>query len=138
MPLVIPWIDDRTVTEDLCDDRLHVVLHTDFGELTSPGGLVRIASRLKSGDVLWISRPAFVCRTRSSNGLAEVMTFDKLDEYVRAAVDASRMAIKKGCYVVWEGVRGPFWETASVQEAVDVLGLSVYYADGCQYGCSCM
>ena len=142
--MVMPSTDEGRACEDLGDDRLRVMLYTNIRELTSPGGYLRVVRRISKGDVLWISRPAVICRTGASNGLATVGSSPNIPEYARCAYDASRVAIRRGCYVIWEGVRGAFWDEPEVIAAVEQLGLKQYYADGCrregaamavEYGC---
>ena len=91
--MVMPSSSDGRLGECLEDDRLRVILSTDVRELLAPGGCIRMTKRLERGDVLWIYRPAVLCRTIASNGLAKVSGMPDVTDYVKGAYEVSRMAI---------------------------------------------
>ena len=92
--MVMPSSSDGRLGECLEDDRLRAIPSTDARELLAPGGCVRMAKRIGKGDVLWISRPAVLCRTIASNGLAKVCGMPDFTDYVKGAYEVSRTVFK--------------------------------------------
>ena len=96
MSMVMPSIEAGRSCQDTGDERLRVILYTDVRELTSPGGYIGMANRIEEGDVLWISRPAALCRTSASDGLASVSVSPLITTcaFFKAGIAATNGSVK--------------------------------------------